>query len=322
MSNPVTHKVVSGDTLFSLAKKYSLTVAELKSINGLTSDQIKIGQVLKVSKHSTVSNITTHTVIVGDTLTSIAKKYGTTINNLKLLNNLTTDVIKVGMVLKLTTGSVNNKNVIVFFIGGAGDKTAYLGVSGPYYNILTVSREFQKIANSELSQFSHRIINGELTTYLGFHEIYGVVNIEKNVIKKIPNKTDVVYIVGHSLGGWNGAHLTSSLKALGYQVEMLITLDPVGRGKGVQAISDIYETNPIVEAKKWINIRCEPNLQDTNFSDVVAYAGEQWKPTVGMTYDVKTKTNHANANLIMHTTVFNNQTAMDLLIQSIRDNLK
>lgn len=63
-------------------------------------------------------------------------------------------------------------------------------------------------------------------------------------------------------------------------------------------------------------------MQDTNFSDVVAYAGEQWKPTVGMTYDVKTKTNHANANLIMHTTVFNNQTAMDLLIQSIRDNLK
>lgn len=52
MSNPVTHKVVSGDTLFSLGKKYGLTVAELKSINNLTSDTIKIGQVLKLTQSS------------------------------------------------------------------------------------------------------------------------------------------------------------------------------------------------------------------------------------------------------------------------------
>lgn len=47
---PTTHTVKSGDTLYSLAKKYGTTVNELKSINGLKSDLIKVGQVLKLVK--------------------------------------------------------------------------------------------------------------------------------------------------------------------------------------------------------------------------------------------------------------------------------
>ena len=59
MSNPATHKVVSGDTLSGLAKKYGTTVNELKSLNGLKSDLIKVGQILKlpVSKSETLSTI-------------------------------------------------------------------------------------------------------------------------------------------------------------------------------------------------------------------------------------------------------------------------
>lgn len=94
MSNPVTHKVVSGDTLFSLGKKYGLTVAELKSINNLTSDTIKVGQVLKLTPF-------THTVVSGDTLFSLAKKHNTTVDTLKSLNGLKSDTIKVGQILRL-----------------------------------------------------------------------------------------------------------------------------------------------------------------------------------------------------------------------------
>lgn len=94
MSNPVTHKVVSGDTLFSLGKRYGLTVAELKSINNLTSDTIKIGQILKLTPF-------THTVVSGDTLFSLAKKHNTTVDTLKSLNGLKSDTIKVGQVLRL-----------------------------------------------------------------------------------------------------------------------------------------------------------------------------------------------------------------------------
>lgn len=89
-----THTVVSGDTLYSLGKKYGLTVDELKSINKLTSDTIKVGQVLTVSK-------TTHKVVSGDTLFSLAKKYETTVAALKSLNGLKSDTIKVGQILRL-----------------------------------------------------------------------------------------------------------------------------------------------------------------------------------------------------------------------------
>lgn len=94
MTNPVTHKVVSGDTLFSLAKKYGLTVNELKEFNNLKTDTIKVGQILKLAR-------LTHTVVSGDTLYSLAKKYNTTVEILQSINGLKDNLIKVGQVLRL-----------------------------------------------------------------------------------------------------------------------------------------------------------------------------------------------------------------------------
>ena len=45
-----THTVKAGDTLFRIAKNNGLTLSELKALNGLTSNNIRVGQVLKVSK--------------------------------------------------------------------------------------------------------------------------------------------------------------------------------------------------------------------------------------------------------------------------------
>ena len=59
MSKPTTHKVVSGDTLSALAKRYGTTVKELKDINGLKSDLIKVGQTLKLVRNSKPANSTT-----------------------------------------------------------------------------------------------------------------------------------------------------------------------------------------------------------------------------------------------------------------------
>jgi LysM repeat protein len=49
----------------------------------------------------TPTKVTSYTVVSGDTLTSIAKKFNTTVTILKTLNGLTTDTIKLGQVLKL-----------------------------------------------------------------------------------------------------------------------------------------------------------------------------------------------------------------------------
>ena len=47
-AKPSYHKVVSGDTLYSLSQRYGTSVAELKRVNGLTSDSIRVGQSLRV----------------------------------------------------------------------------------------------------------------------------------------------------------------------------------------------------------------------------------------------------------------------------------
>ena len=100
--------VKKGDSLYSIANKYNTTVDELKRINNLTSNILSIGQVLKLpsDKASNVEkeeNNISYTVQKGDSLYSIARKYDTTIDRIKDLNNLTTNLLSIGQVLLITT---------------------------------------------------------------------------------------------------------------------------------------------------------------------------------------------------------------------------
>ncbi len=94
-----TYTVVKGDSLYKIAKLYGISVNELKSLNNLSGDSLSIGQVLKVPSVSGVYK--TYTVVKGDSLYSIAKKYGTTINELKSLNNLSSNNLSIGQVLRI-----------------------------------------------------------------------------------------------------------------------------------------------------------------------------------------------------------------------------
>ncbi|WP_299520837.1 LysM peptidoglycan-binding domain-containing protein [Winogradskyella sp.] len=97
------HTVEKGQTLYSLSKRYGLTVSELKSFNGLTSNLIKVGQELRIANFDAQSKqkLSTWTVSKGDTLYSISKKNGLTVDELKRLNGLTSNLIKVGQSLRL-----------------------------------------------------------------------------------------------------------------------------------------------------------------------------------------------------------------------------
>ena len=103
-----TYTVKSGDSLWKIANMYGMTVSELKSLNGLTSDNLMVGQVLKVKGNVNSSN-NTYTVKAGDSLWKIANMYGMTVDELKSLNGLTSDNLMVGQVLKVD-GNVNSSN--------------------------------------------------------------------------------------------------------------------------------------------------------------------------------------------------------------------
>ena len=91
----VDYIVKSGDSLYSIANKYGTTVTAIKSLNNLTSNNLSIGQRLKIPSTGTI----TYVVKSGDNLYSIANKYNTTVNSIKQKNGLTSNSLSIGQVL-------------------------------------------------------------------------------------------------------------------------------------------------------------------------------------------------------------------------------
>lgn len=111
ISQPTYHTVLSGETLTSIALKYNTSVENLKSINGLSDDKIFAGKKLKISNGGSYDskvypNVSKtlplyHTVVAGETLTSIAEKYKISVQLLRVLNKMTDDKIYTGQKLNL-----------------------------------------------------------------------------------------------------------------------------------------------------------------------------------------------------------------------------
>lgn len=97
-----SYQVQNGDTLYSIANRVGVTVAELKALNGLQSDTISIGQNLQLQTgmSATVSSISvSYHVQAGDTAYSIARKHGITVEKLLAVNGLTSSTIYPGQIL-------------------------------------------------------------------------------------------------------------------------------------------------------------------------------------------------------------------------------
>lgn len=95
--NTITYTIQKGDSLYSIARKYSTTIDKIKDLNNLTTNLLSIGQVLLIPTNANLE--TTYTVQKGDSLYSIAKKYNTTVDKLKQLNNLTSNLLSIGQIL-------------------------------------------------------------------------------------------------------------------------------------------------------------------------------------------------------------------------------
>ena len=212
------YTVQSGDSLWSISKKFGITVDELKQANNLTSNLLSIGQNLYIPSKET--DVTTDEYIVksGDTLYAIAQKYGTTVDNLKSINDLTTDSLAIGQILKVPTESneIDNDTYTV----KSGD-TLY-GIANKYNttvdaikdlnnlisNTLSIGQTLKIPSNSDsaVTTNTYTVVKGD--TLYGIAQKFGTTvdelktlnNLSSNALSigetlKVPNKDNVTYTV-------------------------------------------------------------------------------------------------------------------------------
>jgi LysM repeat protein/flagellum-specific peptidoglycan hydrolase FlgJ len=125
ISIPEFHLVEKGEGLYGISKKYGISIDEIKSLNQLESEELSIGQKLFLQKPVTkVDNsipviskdtidktqIIYHTVTKGEGLYSISKKYDLTVDDLMVMNELTSDVLIEGQILKVGMSNENNSD--------------------------------------------------------------------------------------------------------------------------------------------------------------------------------------------------------------------
>jgi peptidoglycan endopeptidase LytE len=98
-----TYTVQSGDTLWKISQTYQISITDLKAWNQLSSDTLYVNQ--KLSLVAPTSEETTYTVQSGDTLWKISIRFSISVTQLKSINNLTSDTITIGQVLKISTAT-------------------------------------------------------------------------------------------------------------------------------------------------------------------------------------------------------------------------
>ena len=93
------YTVQRGDTLYSISKKFNISINKLKELNNLESNTILPGQKLIIKEPTNPPQPTTYKVQKGDTLYSISQKFNTTVDEIKRLNNISSNNIYINQEL-------------------------------------------------------------------------------------------------------------------------------------------------------------------------------------------------------------------------------
>lgn len=168
--------VKSGDSLWSIAKKLGTTVDELKKINNLTSNTLQIGQKLIIpngnnEEETPESEENIYVVQKGDSLWSIAKRFNTTVTELKRINNLKTETLSIGQKLKIKEDNLteDNENDYVIYTVKSGD--SLYKIANIYNTTVSEIMTLNNLKNTNLSigqklKIPNNNSSESLTTYI------------------------------------------------------------------------------------------------------------------------------------------------------------
>ena len=105
------YTVQKGDTLYSLSRKFNIPINKLIEINDLSSDILSIGQILYLQEKTINPDYDKYTVVKGDSLWGISRKFNIRVNDLIELNNLKDNIITIGQEL-LVPKQIDNTYIV------------------------------------------------------------------------------------------------------------------------------------------------------------------------------------------------------------------
>lgn len=115
------YTVKKGDSLYSIARLYDVSVEDLKTFNKLVSNVLAIGQVLRIPDIVEKSDTSVYYVKKGDSLYGIAKSYGVSVEDIKRLNSLSSNSLSIGQELLIPGFSSENAPSVKVYTVLKGD---------------------------------------------------------------------------------------------------------------------------------------------------------------------------------------------------------
>lgn len=209
-----TYVVKAGDTLYKIAQMFNVSVSELKTLNDLTSNTLRIGQVLRIPSNDVDNNnnnnvnqgaSTTYTVVLGDNLYSIARKYGVDVVDIINFNNLDSTVLIPGQVLLIPKSS----SIFTTYTVKRGD-TLY-GIATSYGTTVDDIKTLNNLSSNLLSVGQVLKIPADKTITETNYEVYTVVSgdtlysiasrygVSVDEIKDLNNLTSNILAIGQRL---------------------------------------------------------------------------------------------------------------------------
>jgi membrane-bound lytic murein transglycosylase D len=171
LATPTFYIVQKGDNLSAIAKKFNITLADIKEWNKLTNSNVHLGTSLQVVKNPITKEVVSesverkdiaYSVQKGDNLGSIAKKFGTSIEDLKQWNKLNSNAIAIGNSLIVAKNEIvidtNKATVASFkkkeqFPSTANKEAEYYVKKGD--SLYSISKKYPGVTISDLKKWNN-----------------------------------------------------------------------------------------------------------------------------------------------------------------------
>lgn len=210
-SNPsecVTYTVKKGDSLYSIARQYNSTVDAIKRYNNLTSNNLSIGQKLKMpcykdNDNTTMPNFIIYTVKAGDSLYSIAQQYNTTVDKIKSDNKLTSNTLSIGQVLMIEDKTTDMTVEECFGEDEVLEEDYVIYVVKPGDNLYSIARKYDTTV-SELKRLNNLTSNnlsvgqelkipneGRIYVVKRGDSLYSIANMFNTTVSAIKSKNNL-----------------------------------------------------------------------------------------------------------------------------------